>query len=119
MTHLIKLADFVGSEKKRHDGCTLFFTRPELMMLMAFYSTHVIRGEWRDYALDHLDDAAVFSVFRHAHEQPLFSIVKTMPHQRKNIVFTLYRGSRRLDGCAVLGDLMQRIRDKPRLVADT
>ena len=118
MTHLIRLADF-GSQKKNSSHRSLFFTRPELMMLMGLYSASVMRGDWRDYALDHLDDAAIFSVFRHAHEQPLFSIVKTTAPQRKNIQFCLYRGSQRLVHCAVLGDLLQRIRDKPRLVTDT
>jgi hypothetical protein len=33
-------------------------------------------GEWRDYALDFLDDMAVFSIFRHASEMPLFRIEK-------------------------------------------
>jgi hypothetical protein len=36
----------------------------------------VAAGEWRDYALDFLDDVAVFSIFRHASEMPLFRIEK-------------------------------------------
>ena len=36
----------------------------------------VAAGEWRDYALDFLDDVAVFSVFRRAAEMPLFRIEK-------------------------------------------
>jgi hypothetical protein len=36
----------------------------------------VAAGEWRDYALDFLDEVAVFSVFRHASEMPLFRIEK-------------------------------------------
>jgi hypothetical protein len=36
----------------------------------------VATGEWRDYALDFLDEVAVFSVFRHASEMPLFRIEK-------------------------------------------
>lgn len=33
-------------------------------------------GEWRDYAIDHLKDRAVFSVYRHANESPLYKIEK-------------------------------------------
>ncbi len=36
----------------------------------------VAAGEWRDYAIDHLRDRAVFSVFRRTSEVPLFQIVK-------------------------------------------
>lgn len=115
MTHLIRLADIGGQRTRLPDG-HLFFTRAELMMLMGWYSTAVSRGEWRDYALDHLSDAAMFSVFRHAHEQPLFSIVKTMTQGRKSPVFSLWRGPRRLGHAATLSELMRRMRDRPCLV---
>ena len=36
----------------------------------------VAAGEWRDYALAFLRDAAVFSVFRRAAEFPLYRIEK-------------------------------------------
>lgn len=118
MTHLIRLSDY-SQRIPRTAPHTLFFTRSELMMLIGWYSMAVARGEWRDYALDHLEDAAVFSVFRHAHEQPLFSIVKSARSHRKGVLFSLYRGSQRLDHRSSLTDLITRIREKPRLVSDT
>jgi hypothetical protein len=36
----------------------------------------VAAGEWRDYAIDFLDDAAVFSIFRRTSEMPLFRVEK-------------------------------------------
>ncbi len=33
-------------------------------------------GEWRDYAIDSLRDRAVFSIFRHASEMPLYRVEK-------------------------------------------
>lgn len=36
----------------------------------------VAAGHWRDYAIDGLHDAAVFSVFRRASESPLYRIEK-------------------------------------------
>ncbi len=33
-------------------------------------------GEWRDYGISHLTDAAIFSVFRHAAEHPIYRIEK-------------------------------------------
>ena len=36
----------------------------------------VAAGEWRDYAIDHLKDKAVFSIFRRTTEMPLFRVEK-------------------------------------------
>ena len=36
----------------------------------------VAAGHWRDYAIDHLKDRAVFSIFRKASEAPLFTVEK-------------------------------------------
>jgi hypothetical protein len=36
----------------------------------------VAAGHWRDYAIDGLRDAAVFSVYRRASEAPLYRIEK-------------------------------------------
>ena len=53
-----------------------FFERPELDRLLRLYGRMVADGEWRDYAIDGLKDAAVFSVFRRASEAPLYRIEK-------------------------------------------
>jgi hypothetical protein len=45
-------------------------------MLLRLYGRQVAAGEWRDYAIDGLRDAAVFSVFRRASEAPLYRIEK-------------------------------------------
>jgi hypothetical protein len=49
----------------------------------------VAANEWRDYAIDHLADRAVFSVFRRASEVPLFQIVKDPRLARKQGVFSV------------------------------
>ncbi len=41
---------------------------------MAIYGRMVAAGEWRDYAIDALSDRAVFSIFRHASEMPLYQV---------------------------------------------
>ena len=53
-----------------------FFTRSELNQLLGLYSRNVSRGVWRDYAIDHRDGQALFSVFRHTHDSALYTIVK-------------------------------------------
>ncbi len=54
----------------------VFFDRRELNQLMQVYGRMVSAGEWRDYAIDGLADAAVFSVYRKASEAPFYRIEK-------------------------------------------
>jgi hypothetical protein len=52
------------------------FDRHELNRILILYGRMVSAGEWRDYALDFLDEVAVFSIFRRTSEMPLFQIEK-------------------------------------------
>ncbi|MCB2098460.1 MAG: DUF2794 domain-containing protein [Parvularculaceae bacterium] len=52
------------------------FTREELSRILGLYGQFVAAGEWRDYAIDHLKDAAVFSIFRRASETPIYRVEK-------------------------------------------
>lgn len=52
------------------------FDRSELSRILTVYGRMVAAGEWRDYALDFLEEVAVFSVFRRTSEMPLFRIEK-------------------------------------------
>ena len=54
----------------------VFFNRPELNQLLQLYGRMVAAGHWRDYGIDGLKDAAVFSVFRRASEAPIYRIEK-------------------------------------------
>ena len=52
------------------------FHRRELGAILSVYGRMVAAGEWRDYAIDHMREAAVFSVFRRTSEAPLYRIEK-------------------------------------------
>src|SRR5690554_3707695 len=52
------------------------FDRNELNKILEVYGRRVADGEWRDYAIDHLGERAVFSIFRRSSEMPLYRIVK-------------------------------------------
>ena len=54
----------------------VFFERRELNQLLSLYGRMVAAGHWRDYAIDGLKDAAVFSVFRRATDVPLYRVEK-------------------------------------------
>jgi Protein of unknown function (DUF2794) len=52
------------------------FDRRELGVILGLYGRMVAAGEWRDYAMSFLRDHAVFAVFRHTGEHPLYRIEK-------------------------------------------
>ena len=65
------------------------FQRRELDEILRLYGRMVAVNEWRDYAIDHLADRAVFSVFRRTSETPLFRIVKNPALARKQGVWSV------------------------------
>jgi hypothetical protein len=87
---VLALADYRTKQR------TLYFTRSELNQLLGLYSRHVAYGVWRDYAIDHRDGMALFSVFRHTHEAPAFSIIKTAPAQARPTEFIVQSGRQKL-----------------------
>lgn len=52
------------------------FDRIELGKILTLYGRMVALGEWRDYGISHLREAAVFSIFRRTAENPLYRIEK-------------------------------------------
>jgi uncharacterized protein DUF2794 len=68
---------------ERYEG-SIRFDRKELKRILGTYFRMVVAGEWRDYAIDFRDDAAVFSVFRRASESPLYRIEKR-PKQKDRL----------------------------------
>ena len=58
-------------------------------MIFRLYGRMVAANEWRDYAIDHLTDRAVFSVFRRTSETPLFQIVKDPRLTRRQGAFAV------------------------------
>ncbi|MCT8999272.1 DUF2794 domain-containing protein [Chelativorans intermedius] len=69
------------------------FDRRELDQILRIYGQMVAAGEWRDYAIDHLKDRAVFSVFRRTSEVPLFQIVKNPRLARRQGAYSVVAAS--------------------------
>ena len=65
------------------------FNRHELNRIMNVYGRKVAQGEWRDYAIDMLKDRAVFSIFRHASEVPLYRIEKNPKLARRQGAYSV------------------------------
>lgn len=69
---LVSLSEY----RQNRDPVPITFHRRELDAILWIYGRMVGEGEWKDYAIDHLKDRAVFSVFKRAGELPLFRIEK-------------------------------------------
>jgi hypothetical protein len=65
------------------------FDRQELNKILEVYGRHVAEGDWRDYAIDHLGERAVFSIFRRASEIPVYRIVKQPRLSRRQGEYSL------------------------------
>jgi len=62
--------------KRAKDPLPVTFHRRELDAILRVYGRMVGEGEWRDYAINHMKEKAVFSVFKRSGEMPLFRIEK-------------------------------------------
>lgn len=98
---------------------TLYFTRAELNQLLGLYSLHVIRGVWRDYAIDHSPGVARFLIFRHTHEAAAYTIVKTAPSSGRPTEFIVQSGRQRLHASRSLAEALEFFPTHLNLVAAT
>jgi len=62
--------------RENRDPAPVTFHRRELDAILKIYGRMVGEGEWKDYAIDHLKDRAVFSIFKRSGEMPLFRVEK-------------------------------------------
>ena len=65
------------------------FDRKELSAILRIYGFKVAEGDWRDYAIDHLKDRAVFSVFRKSGEVALYTIEKNPKLARRQGAYSV------------------------------
>jgi hypothetical protein len=72
------------------------FDRRELDLILRLYGRMVAANEWKDYAIDHLEDRAIFSVYRRASEVPLFQIVKDPKLARRQGAFSVVAAGGRI-----------------------
>ncbi|MEZ2129858.1 MULTISPECIES: DUF2794 domain-containing protein [unclassified Sinorhizobium] len=75
--------------RQSRDPLPVTFHRRELDAILWIYGRMVGEGEWRDYAIDHLKDKAVFSVFKRSGEMPLFRIEKNPKLAAKQGAFSV------------------------------
>lgn len=74
------------------------FSRRELSLILNVYGRMVAAGKWRDYAIDHRRDRAVFSIFRGTAEMPIYRVEKRRFDGGRQIGYAVVG----MDGC-ILG----------------
>lgn len=89
------LIPFQEASRERLD-LPVSFERRELEQILRLYGRMVAANEWRDYAIDHMVDQAVFSVYRRTSEVPLFQIVKEPKLARKQGAFRVVAAGGRI-----------------------
>ena len=90
MAQLLLLSEY------RRDGRRVFFDRDDLNHLLGVYSRQVARGIWRDYAIDHRSNMAIFSIFRRSQEQAAFSVTKVLLRGEKEPNYILLSRNRQI-----------------------
>ena len=61
---------------KKFEKKLVFFSKIELSLILNLYSKQVSKGIWKDYALDTQIDNAIFSIYKHTQDKPLYQIIK-------------------------------------------
>ena len=102
-------------QKTKRKATQVTFNRNELRILLNEYSRCVAAGEWRDYAMDFTRDRAVFSVFRHTAEHPLYAIEKLPGKSGRPELYAVSRGPQRLKQSESLNTVLAAIKSRPRL----
>lgn len=94
------------------------FDRRELSMILTIYGHQVSQGEWRDYAIDHGREKAVFSIFRRASERPLYRIEKhPRLERRQGLYAVIAEGGMILRRGHDLAQVLRVLMRGPRLVS--
>jgi len=75
--------------RQARDPMPVAFHRLELNQILRVYGRMVGEGEWRDYAIDHLSDKAVFSVFKRSGDLPAYQIEKNPKLAQKQGAFSV------------------------------
>lgn len=92
----------------------VYFDRRELSQLLAVYSDRVSRGEWRDYTIDHTAGVAMFSVFRHSRDRPVYAIAKMAGTRGPE--YSVFDGRRKLARTPSLSEALAIFDKRIRLV---
>ncbi len=110
------MGEVVALENQYRLSKPVVFDRIELRHLMNVYSRRVSAGDWRDYAIDFQRGQAVFSIFRHSSEAPLYRVSKTGRKGRSSAEYSVSEGPRLLKRGRNIRDVLSVIERRLELV---
>jgi hypothetical protein len=84
---------------------------------LSLYRRRVAAGEWRDYAIDNRLGMAVFSVFRHSQERPLYAIAKCARVADRAARYLVLRGRHPLKTGSSIDEVLEVFEAKLRVVS--
>jgi hypothetical protein len=101
------LAQLLLLSEYRRDGRRVFFDREDLNHLLGVYSRQVARGIWRDYAIDHRSNMAIFSIFKRSQEQAIFTVTKVLLRGDKEPNYVLLSRNRQIKSSRDLKQIVE------------
>jgi hypothetical protein len=101
------LAQLLLLSEYRRDGRRVFFDREDLNHLLGVYSRQVARGIWRDYAIDHRSNMAIFSIFKRSQEQAIFTVTKVLLRGDKEPNYVLLSRNRQIKSSRDLRQIIE------------
>lgn len=111
MSTVIRLSERKNKQRQ------VSFSRFELNRLLSIYSRRVIRGEWKDYAIDLGRGSARFSIFGSVSAQPIYTIVKCGTSAKGMGEFTVYNAGRRIKCGRSITDVLDIFERELKLVS--
>ena len=85
--HYIRTGQTLKSSSRSRNKFTSFH-KTELNLILSVYAQKVSQGHWKDYAIDHGEYNAVFSIYRSTFENAFLRIIKNK-NKGKHVTFTL------------------------------
>ena len=77
------------------------FSKKDLISIISIYSEKVSNGIWKDYSINFEDNYAEFSIYKHTHASPEFSIIKN-----KKKIFYIYSRKQEIKRSKYIKDIL-------------
>ena len=77
------------------------FSKKDLNSIISIYSEKVSNGIWKDYSINFEDYYAEFSIYKHTHASPEFSIIKN-----KKKIFYIYSRKQEIKRSKYIKDIL-------------
>ena len=77
-------------------------SKKDLNLIISIYSQKVSMGIWKDYSINFEKNYAEFSIYKHTHASPEFSIVKN-----KKKIFSIYSRKEELKKSRYIKDILE------------